>query len=184
MSFFDLFKRKSTSPESAEFFSEMLSAVSYRPKMDKILTSRAITVAPSDTNRLFKEAAEVTYFIISESLRRSGRPVDSLSDKERGVVGILTMVVCDHLSRVAAVSFEMTTAAVFLSLFSPAIEADAAGRLLNESAENFNQLSRDPRTAHGIVQYGKLVAKFFDTNEDVYLKGLAALTWTWLKDNS
>ena len=184
MSIFDLFKRKPTPPAGDEFFNEMLSAASYRPKMDRILASRAIFVAANDKDRLLNEATEVVSFVIADSLHRSGKTLKFLSEKERGVLGILTMVASDHLSRMAAASFEMTTMAVFLGLFSPSIGAEAAGMLLNESGENFNQLSRDPRTALGISQYGKLVSKFFDTNEDVYLEGLAALTRSWMKDNS
>ena len=152
--------------------------------MDRILASRGLVVAPDSQTRLIQEAAIVTSFLINQSLSRSGKSLASLTANERGLLGILTMVAGDHLSRMAAASFELTTMATFAHLFSAAIGAEGAATLLAQSGANFNQLSSDPRTGHGLNQFGKLVAKFFDTNENVYLEGLAALTRSWLKDNA
>ena len=135
-------------------------------------------------NRLLAEAAAVASFVISQSLSKAGRSVGSLNENERGVVGVLAMLTSDHLSRVAAVSLELTSVAVFGTLFLAHLDEEHTAAALSQAGSTFNELSADPRTGRGILQFGKLTAKFFSTDEDLYLDGMAAPLRSWLEDNA
>ena len=156
----------------AALVQEMVTAVRFRENLDRILVTYNLHVDPTARHKLLGEVAQAVVLITKKAIEYSGKDYEKLSEKEAFVVGLVTIVAADHLSRLAKVEFELTGLAAGHALWTPLFGATKSAEIVTSAASEFNWLSQSPQHSEIIIAIGKNVANFFDTNDLACIENL------------
>ena len=169
---FGFFKKKKQ--KDMEFMQTMFAAASFRDSLDKILSSYTVQVVDNDEDKLINEVIGISKLIAEEAVKRSNRSLVQLTDDEMYICMLIGFVASDHISRLAQVSFELTstvTCAVLATHKSP----EEIGQLTSEVIHGHNRMGSNPSEVKVLQAIGNQVSQFFSTADEKYLEKLGEL---------
>ena len=123
---FSFFKR--TKQRDAARAQEAVKAIRFRENLDRILVTYDLQVDPTGPHKLLGEVAQAVVLITKKAIEFSGKDYETLSEGEAIVVGLVTVVAADHLSRLAKVGFELTGLAAGHALWTPLSAKQPGGK--------------------------------------------------------
>lgn len=150
----------------------MFTAIRFRENLDRILLIYNLQVDPVGPHKLLGEVAQAVVLITKKTIEFSGKDYETLSEGEAFVVGLVTVVAADHLSRLAKVEFELTGLAAGHALWTPLFGETKAAEIVTSSASEYNRLSQSPQLSEIVTEIGKNVANFFETNDLACIENL------------
>jgi hypothetical protein len=171
---FLMFKRHQQK-QNMVFMQSMFEAASFRDSLDRIIKDYSLSVPDnSGENKLEHEVIAVSKFIAKESVKRSGREISHLNDDEAYIAMLIGFVTADHVSRLAHVSFEVTSTIVCTVLMAHKPVEDI-GRLTNEVINGYNRMATSPDEGKVLQAIGTQVSNFFLTSKEEFLNKLGEL---------
>jgi len=169
---FSFFKSKKS--KDLEFMQEMFESASFRDSLDKILSTYSVDILESKEDKLENEVIGVSIFIAEEAIKRNGLVLTELNDDELFYCMLIGFVSSDHVSRLAQVSFELTSATVCMMLASHR-EPEEIGVIINVVINAHTRMGGNPNEIKLLQAIGNQVSLFFSTCNDEYLNQLAKL---------
>jgi len=169
---FGFFKRKKQ--KDMELMQTMFAAASFRDSLDNILTTYSVQVVEDDEDKLVNEVIGVSKLIAEEAVKRSNKNLAQLPDDEIYTCMLIGFVSSDHISRLAQVSFELTSPIVLLQLEihkSP----EEIGQLTSAVIHGHNRMAGNPSELKVLQAIGNQVSQFFSTADEKYLDKLSKL---------
>lgn len=137
--------------------------------LENLATAYSINIPNISKTRIESLVISVAQFIAKESINRSGRNIDDLSQNERFIAMLICLVASNHLTRLTNISFEMLSAIACVDLDI------RKGADFAELIVNYNRMANSPSESRVLETIGKHVVKFTSTGDSRYLDKLSKL---------
>jgi hypothetical protein len=170
----DLIGDCETGDESG-FYNSMVEIVQLRNSIEQIYTKYQLPeISDSVKNKLEPEIIAIAQLLAKESVKRSGRTLNQLSDDESFTAMMFCFIASDYLTKRAELDFEVLSAVALTTLLDAINQKENTG-LIAEVINSYNSMISSQNDSKLIIAIGSQVSKFFASNDDEYLDSLGRL---------